>query len=263
MKTVLLTILLSCAGFIGSRADDTLSIASYNVKVFSNNPAFPNGNYGVIAGVLQSLHPDVVCLQELDSVTTRTQQVYQLQQLSFITGWHYCYASAIPYRGGSYGLGITSRHPIRSSTSFRLTSGAEQRILLVVEFERWVVACTHLDLNAAISRKQAQEITAYMQSLYAGSFKPVFLAGDFNAAPDSDTMKEFRKHWTPLSGNAHTFPAGAPDVCIDYILMLDKRTAIGQTLRAEVIGSSPFGNLPVESDHLPIMVTVAIPSGCP
>jgi endonuclease/exonuclease/phosphatase family metal-dependent hydrolase len=259
MKAVILTILLSCAGFIGSKAGDTLSIVSYNVKVFGNNPAAPDGNYGTIAGVLQSLHPDVVCLQELDSVTTRTGQVYQLRQLSAITGWHYRYARAIPHLGGSYGLGITSRHPILSSTSFPLTSGTEQRILLIVEFERWVVACTHLDLDAAISQKQAQEITAHVQSLYADSFKPVFLAGDFNAAPDSDTMKEFRRHWTPLSGNGHTFPADAPDVCIDYILMLNKHLDV-RTLHAEVIGSSAFGNLPVESDHLPVMVTVAIPS---
>jgi endonuclease/exonuclease/phosphatase family metal-dependent hydrolase len=236
---------------------DTLNIVSCNVKVFSNNPAYPDGNYQVIANILQSLHPDVVAMQELDSVTTRTKQVYQLHHLSELTGWNYRYTRTIPYKGGSYGIGITTPHPIVQSSSYFLTSGKERRAFLIVEFAKYVLACTHLDLDAAVSKIQAQEITAKVRSLYGDSPKPVFLAGDFNATPNTGTMHEFRKDWIPLTEPSHSFPADAPNICIDYIFMLDKGENY-EVLKSEVVSHSVSGMMSVESDHLPVRITVVV-----
>lgn len=236
---------------------DTLNLISYNVKVFSNNPAYPNGNYQQIANVLKSLHPDVVCLQELDSVTSRTKQVYQLKYLSELAGWEYRFARAIPYKGGSYGVGITSPHQIIRTSSHFLTSSKEQRVFLIIEFAKYVMVCTHMDLDVNTSKTQAQEITSKISELYGNLSKPVFLAGDFNVLPDSETMKEYQKNWILLSSNSYTFPANAPNKCIDYILMLDKGQKY-KLIQSKVITDSNFGNISIESDHLPIMVSVVI-----
>lgn len=236
---------------------DTLTLVSYNVRVFINNTSYPNGNYQPIANILKSLSPDVVCMQELDSVTTRTNNVYQLDYLSGLTGWNYRYARSIPYRGGSYGLGITSPHNIIRSSSHKLTSGKEQRVFLIAEFPKYVMVSTHMDLDVNISKIQAQEITAKVRELYGNSPKPVFIAGDFNVLPNSATMQEFHKNWIQLSTYGYSFPANAPDRCIDYIMMLNKGREY-EILDSRVISSSPHGNISVESDHLPIMVKVVV-----
>jgi endonuclease/exonuclease/phosphatase family metal-dependent hydrolase len=266
MRINILIILISLASIAGcAKANeksllskpDTLNIVSYNMRVFINNPAYPNGNYQVIADVLQSLHPDVVAVQELDSMTTRTNRVYQLRRLSELTGWNYRYARTIPYAGGSYGIGITSPQTIEQSSSYFLTSGKERRAFLVVEFAKYVAVCTHLDLDTAISKIQAQEITSKVRSLYGNSPKPVFLAGDFNATPNTDTMNEFRKDWIVLTQPSFSFPADAPDICIDYILMLNKGQNC-EVLQSEVVSHSAFGDMSIESDHLPVRVRVVV-----
>ncbi len=49
--------------------------------------------------------------------------------------------------------------------------------------------------------------------------KPVFLAGDMNALPDSPVMKDLQKQFVPLSNfKDNTYPADQPNKCIDYIL---------------------------------------------
>lgn len=236
---------------------DTLTLVSYNVRVFINNPAFPNGNYQQVANILKSLKPDVVCLQELDSVTTRTNKVYQLDYLSGLNGWNYRYTRSISYKGGSYGLGITSSDNIIYSSSHKLTSGKEQRVFLIAEFPKYVMVSAHLDLDTNISQIQAQEITAKVRELYRNSSKPVFIAGDFNVLPNSATMQEFHKNWIQLSSNGYTFPANAPEKCIDYILMLNSGKEC-EIIDSRVITNSIYGNMSVESDHLPIMVKLVI-----
>ena len=236
---------------------DTLTVVSYNVRVFINNTFYPNGNYQPIANILKSFNPDVVCMQELDSVTTRTNKVYQLDFLSGLNGWNYRYARSISYKGGSYGLGITSPDNIIRSSSYYLTSGKEQRVFLMLEFPKYVMVCTHLDLDVNISKTQAQEITAKVRELYGNSPKPVFIAGDFNVLPNSATIQEFHKNWIQLSSYGYTFPANAPDKCIDYIMMLDKGREY-EILDSRVITNSIYGNMSVESDHLPVMVKVVV-----
>ncbi|MDR1516494.1 MAG: endonuclease/exonuclease/phosphatase family protein [Dysgonamonadaceae bacterium] len=258
MKKIATLLFLSLLAF-QSRADnaDTLSIVSYNLMVFKNNPAYPDGNYRVVAKVLQSLRPDVVALQELDSTAVRTKKVYQLKRLSKFTGWNYRYASTIPFQGGSYGIGITSPHSIIRSSSYYLTSGRERRAFLIAEFAKYVVVCTHLDLDTAISKVQAREITDKVRSLYGSSPKPVFLAGDLNSTPGSATMAAFREDWVTLSSPLPSFPADAPNTCIDYILMLNKGDTC-EVLLSEVVNDSDVGNMAVESDHRPIKVKVVI-----
>ena len=259
MKKIISTVLLAflCFSFAAAAdfSGDTLRLVSYNVYHFGYNKAYPDGNYQVIANVLKSLNPDVVCLQELDSVTTRTKGVYQLKEMAELNSWNYRFASNFPYRGGSYGIGITTPHAIVSSSAYKLTSSKEQRGFLIVELAKYVMVCTHLDLDSTMQIRQVQEITEKVKELYGNSPKPVFLGGDFNAIPLSDTMKEFYKNWMLLSSEEITGLKW--NRCIDYMLMLNKGNKY-KVLDAQVIRTSEFGNMPNESDHLPVMVTVVI-----
>ena len=66
-------------------------------------------NYRRIANVISQTSPDIVALQELDSVTVRNKGIHALGELEKLTGMHGTYAAAIPFQGGSYGIGILSR----------------------------------------------------------------------------------------------------------------------------------------------------------
>lgn len=236
---------------------DTLRFISYNVYHFGKNPEYPNGNYGVIANILKDLKPDVVCLQELDSMTTRTNRVYQIKQLAEFNSWNFRFASTIPsYQGGSYGIGVVTPRTISRSSYYQLTSTDEQRGFLIVEFPKYIVVCTHFGGDEATRKLQAQELTAKIKELFGSTPKPIFLGGDLNSTPISDTMKELYKSWILISGQENTLPGG--NKCIDYILMLNQGNKY-KVLESKVIGTSPFGNMQIESDHYPVMVTVIIP----
>lgn len=53
---------------------------SYNVKYFSYDNNDPL-NYFTIASLMRELKADIICLQELDSCTTRTNGHFQLPDL--------------------------------------------------------------------------------------------------------------------------------------------------------------------------------------
>ena len=85
---------------------------------------------------------------------------------------------------------------------------------------------------------------------FAASYKkPLFLAGDMNAEPESDFIKELQKEFRILSNpKQHTFPAPAPKETIDYV------AAFKQNDKGFAVVSSEGGNEPVASDHRPIVV---------
>ena len=79
--------------------------------------------------------------------------------------------------------------------------------------------------------------------------KPLFLAGDMNAEPESDFIKELQKDFRILSDpKQHTFPAPAPKETIDYVV------AFKQNDKGFALVSSEVVNEPVASDHRPIVV---------
>lgn len=80
-------------------------------------------NYRRIANVISQTSPDIVALQELDSVTVRNKGIHALGELEKLTGMHGTYAAAIPFQGGSYGIGILSREIPIKYKSFQCPDG--------------------------------------------------------------------------------------------------------------------------------------------
>jgi len=225
--------------------ENTHRIMSYNIR---NAKGLDNKvDYKRIANVIESVGAEVVALQELDSVTGRSQGKDVLKELADIIRMHWTYASAIDYDGGKYGVGILSKERPLSWKKVPLPGREEKRVLLVCEFERYVVFATHFSLNAD-DRLASVEIINKEAKLYS---KPVFLAGDLNDDPDSDVVKSLKTSWKILTNvkNA-TFPADEPKETIDYIAGY---TANGQTY-------SVFQNRvldeKVASDHRPLFTDV-------
>lgn len=241
-----------------SSAKRSLRLITYNVGVFNK---YLEDDYRLVADVLSHERPDAVALNELDSCTRRTGGVFQLERIaSLMGGWAFRFGAAMPFGGGSYGDGVMTRDGILRTQTAVLpqAGGAEPRALVIVETEDYVFAATHLDhVSAAAQHEQVRAIDSLVARFVAGVRKPVFLAGDMNAAPDSETIRLFRQRWhllTPTDGG--TYPSDPPRECIDYIFAWRDGVPC-EVVEARVLNRSAAGDLRRASDHLPVLLEVA------
>ncbi|NNK49168.1 MAG: hypothetical protein HKP01_09880 [Gemmatimonadetes bacterium] len=205
---------------------DLVRILAYNVK----HGLGMDGQVALerIASVIRELAPDVVTLQEIDSVTTRTGLEDQATRLGELTGMRAIFGGFMDYGGGRYGMALLSRYPIVEWDNHRLPDGAEPRSALAARIEllrpgygeapQLVVVGVHLYANAAERLAQAERLV----ELFAGETAPVVLAGDFNSIPDSKVLRllEDQGGWRvpAKTGPAFTFPSVVPDREIDFIM---------------------------------------------
>lgn len=245
---------------ITKKAEGAIRLMAYNVAVFNRDPGDPM-NYQTIANMANEKEADALCLNEIDSCTTRTRGDYQLEKFAGIIGnWDFKYGSAIPYAGGTYGEGVVTKEKAIKKFSVGLPKGlgAEARVLVVMEMKDYVIATTHLDhANVEAHIEQVKVITQTMEKYYKNSGKPVFLGGDLNAKPDSETIKLFKENWTIISSTQPTFPSSKPTSCIDFFLQY-KNGVECEVLHAEVVRFLKSGNTATASDHLPIIVDIKI-----
>ena len=226
-----------------AQAQNTLKLMSYNIK---NANGMDNVcNFQRIANVINNTSPDVVAIQEVDSMTNRSGQKYVLGEIAERTQMHGYFAPAIDYDGGKYGIGLlTKQLPLRLQT-LPLPGREEARTLILAEFADYIYCCTHMSLTEEDRMKSLELVKAFTSS----STKPLFLAGDMNAEPESGFIKELQKDFQILSNpKQHTFPAPDPKETIDYIATLKQNAKGFAVISAKVI------NEPMASDHRPILV---------
>ena len=226
-----------------AQAQNTLKLMSYNIK---NANGMDNVcNFQRIANVINNTSPDVVAIQEVDSMTNRSGQKYVLGEIAERTQMHGYFAPAIDYDGGKYGIGLlTKQLPLRLQ-SLPLPGREEARTLILAEFTDYIYCCTHMSLTEEDRMKSLELVKAFTSS----STKPLFLAGDMNAEPESGFIKELQKDFQILSNpKQHTFPAPDPKETIDYIATLKQNAKGFAVISAKVI------NEPMASDHRPILV---------
>lgn len=202
-------------------------------------------NFQRIANVISNETPDVVAIQELDSMTTRSEQKFVLNEIAERTQMHASYAPAISFQGGKYGIGILSRKKPLGIHSYPLPGREEARMLMVAEFEDYFFACTHLSLTEE-DRLASLDI---IKKSVGKSDKPYFLAGDLNDTPDSKFIKALQQDFQVLTNlKKPTFPATEPTETIDYIAAWKHRTNNFANLSAQVHEE------PLASDHRPLTV---------
>ena len=234
-----------------SQADDdllTLRLLTYNIRHGA-------GMDDVIdldrqAAVIRNATPDVVGLQEVDSCVKRSSYVPQAAVLGEKTGLYATFGPAIPLTGGKYGVAILSKEQPMSVRNIPLP-GKEKRILLVCEFQEYVFACTHLDLDDSC---RLASVPIILEEA-AQWDKPFFICGDWNDPPSSTLITKLKRSFsflnnlTNTSAN-YTFPAGTPKQTIDYIATYGR--VVKSIRKRQVI------NEPVASDHRPVLVEVKL-----
>ena len=231
----------------GDAERNTLRIMSYNIR--NGRGMDEVTDLGRIAEAIRKVAPDVVAVQEVDSVTGRSGGIDVLRTLGERTLMFPTYAPAIDFDGGKYGVGMLSKEKPVSYRYIALPGREEERVLLWVEFERYIFCCTHLSLtpedrmlSLPILRREA-----------ASAHKPLFIAGDWNATAHSPFITEISKDFQLLSNPKQaTFPASTPDSCLDYIAGYVKNGQPFTRLSAWVPEEA------VASDHRPVVTEVRL-----
>ncbi len=229
---------------------DTLRVMSYNI----HHGAGMDGQTDItrLARIILSHQTDIIAIQEVDSANQRSRGRYNLGDLAAETHCHPIFAPAIPFGGGKYGIGILCREKPIAVRHIPLPGSEEKRIMLVAEFQSYVMACVHLSLtesdriaSAAIIRTEAERHS-----------KPFLLAGDWNDTPESPFLKEMGKYFHIINDTKQlTSPADKPQSCIDYIALYKP------TSQEVAVKSASVLNEPVASDHRPVTATLYISKG--
>lgn len=235
------------AQIIDSRNQDALRVMCYNVRNCKGMDGVTD--YQRVADVINRASPDVVAVQELDSVTKRSQERFVLKEIADRTQMHWTYAPAIDFQGGKYGIGVLSKEEPIGFKRLPLPGREESRMLLIVEFKEYILACTHFSLT---EEDQLLSVPVILNAIKDVK-KPLFLAGDMNSEYDTLVQERLRENFITLNDhNDKTFPVVNPDRCIDYIYGY-KNGTIYTVLERQVLVDEQKA-----SDHLPLFVDVSI-----
>jgi endonuclease/exonuclease/phosphatase family metal-dependent hydrolase len=183
-----------------------------------------------IAAEIQTWHPDIVTLNEVDSDGARSGRVDEATYLAQATGMHDIFgANLVQADGHRFGNAILSRYPVMQSTNTRLprVSGSEPRGLLhaVLRVDGRAVDVYSVHLTQGARTGLPQRITqaeAITRTLRAGH-RPTILAGDLNSRPGTLPVRILRGYLLDAqeqggTGTGATVPAGRPVNRIDYVL---------------------------------------------
>ena len=235
---------------------DSFTIMSFNICHCATNYTLSVTDEEVrrTATLISSVAPDFVCLQEVDDKTTRSNGIDETARIAELTGMHGVFGKARDYQGGGYGVAILSKDEPLSVTT-RTVEGNEARLLLICEFADFCVATIHLDNNKTL---RLQSIPTIREELAKHS-KPVFLTGDWNATPDSDTLaliKEFVAVISPEHGivTLNSQIGVRDEYVIDYVAVDSAHREDFYVRRAWCIDNRVNGI--GSSDHDPVVVDV-------
>jgi endonuclease/exonuclease/phosphatase family metal-dependent hydrolase len=233
-------------------AVDTVRILAYNIHHGAGMDEVLDLQR--IAALIRQVDPDLVALQEIDSVTTRTEGVDQAAELGRLTGLESVFGSFMPYQGGAYGMALLSRWTIATSQNYRLPDGTEPRTALSATVTSPTTGRSlrfvgiHFYETEDERLAQATELEGYLLE----EELPTVLAGDFNSRPGSAVMDHLANQWEVVfKGDDHlTFPSYGPIKEIDFILLQPPG-------RFEVL-SQRLITEPIASDHRPVVIDLIL-----
>ena len=262
MNRLFLCFIVFAAALISLAASPMkLRLACYNVQHCAGLPVKVEGvadGMSLIADAIKREKPDFIGLNEIDRKTRRMGYVDCPSELGRRTGLHATFAKAIPYQDGGYGVAVLSREKPISVMRIPLP-GNEKRVLLLCEFADFWFGTTHLDFGEY--QLMAVDIIRGIVQEKAAS-KPVFLTGDWNAVPDSQTLKAIKGFMTVIS-DEHSctfharkdYPSGK-EYCIDYIAVDSAHSGNCRVIEKHVTKDI------VASDHNLVAVEIAFDGKC-
>ena len=230
---------------------DTIRILAYNIHHGEGMDTVVDLDR--IAKLMRSVSPDIVAVQEVDSVVGRTGGVDQASVLGQLTGTHQMFGAFMPYQGGGYGMALLSRLPVVEWWNHRLPDGDEPRTSVTARVRlrsgrTVLVSGIHFYRTEPERLAQANRLLEYI----AKDADPSILAGDFNSTPGTAVLQKLAETYTiPDKGADHnTFPSYAPDHEIDFVMFRPGP-------RFHVLEYRPLDE-PVASDHRPIFMVLEV-----
>ncbi len=262
-KTLVL-ILVLCAGCSAPddlprrepAGDDTLRILAYNIHHAEGMDEVIDLDR--IAALILDYDPDLVAIQEVDSVTNRTGKVDQARELARMTKMEARFGRFMAYQGGAYGMAVLSKLPILETSNYILPEGPEPRTALSIVVQlpdsrsSFRFIGIHFYRTEEERLAQANRLEEYLAD---EQHLPTILAGDFNSTPGSEVMEHLGLSWDIVDkGTDHfTFPSYGPDREIDFSLL--KPAGQFEILSQRLIDE------PVMSDHRPLFIELVVENG--
>lgn len=213
-----------------------------------------------VAAIIKSQNPDIVAIQEVDSLWPRSKNQDQTKVLSELTGlgyYHYSDSRSFTDTAGwGYGIGILSKYPLTDTMSVFLDHnshpGSENWVNSVATItlennQKIRFICAHYDYLNEDNRIMEVTETNLMADT---SSLPVILAGDLNAHPGSAPITILTKAFKRSCADcAPSFPSSGPRVKLDYIMSSKKSGFMVQNSGVIDNKATRFA-----SDHLPYIV---------
>jgi endonuclease/exonuclease/phosphatase family metal-dependent hydrolase len=257
-------------GVQANQEPPALTIVSYN----THGGIGIDGKYDLrrIASVIAHAHADIVGLQEVGAywhshALTDNEAEYYLKRLHMYSFFAPIYDRDARNPGEprrQYGVLLLSRYPMVAVHNHRITrlrtvhshpvasiEPGFAEALVRVHGRGLHVYLTHLDYrhNPKIRERQVAE----MMRVTAQDPAPQVLMGDLNATPGAPELKplwtRYRNAMAACRGQYATYPADAPRLAIDYVLVSPD---VG-VQSAEVLNSQA-------SDHRPVRVRISLPA---
>ena len=227
---------------------DTLRLLAYNIH--HGEGMDEELDLERIAALIREVDPDLVTLQEVDSVTSRTMGVDQVAELGRLTGLQPVFGRFMAYKGGAYGMALLSAWSVAESVNYRLPDGEEPRTALaaIVTSPKTGQSLRFVGIHFYRTDEERLAQAIALEGLLGDDTIPTILAGDFNSTPDSEVMQHLADSWHVVAKGADhfTFPSYEPAREIDFVLLRprDVFEVAAQRLLDE----------PVASDHRPVVV---------
>lgn len=179
--------------------DDSLRLVTFNIHAMRGLRR-PDSQQRLV-DFLKNSDADIIFLQEVDQGTQRSLGRKQLSFLQENTQFPYSYfASAIPYQGGEYGIGILSKHVLAETQTIKLDIDPKYQ---EVDYEPRVALHAKVQLNGKtihainthlhyMSKARDAQWTLLRDKIIAllGDGNPLILAGDFNATQESPLIRD-------------------------------------------------------------------------
>jgi len=242
----------------------SLKIVSYNIQVAMDTRHFRDyltqswkhllphrarmHNLDRIAHMLRDY--DLVALQEVDAGSLRSGFLDMTEYLAHRGGFPYWYHQVNRNMGmlAQHSNGFLSRLDAVESRSFRLPGGPGRGAMLL-EFGaakgKLAVCSAHLALG-----RRARTMQLDFLGELISDYRSVVVMGDLNAPADSLELRRFleRTGLQEPAADQLTYPSWRPRSKIDHIFVSDDLTVTSERVLDYAL-----------SDHLPIVVEIALP----
>jgi endonuclease/exonuclease/phosphatase family metal-dependent hydrolase len=222
-----------------------------------------------IAGIIDRLKADIVCLQEVDALKPLTQNQDQARLFADQFGMDYCFYPVEKTGLHAFGLAVMSRFSFKEChysllpnlyPFLKLRKRGAMRVCLHTPAGPIHIINSHLSLFKLERRRQLKVLLGKDWFSAVPVDEPLIFCGDLNAGPLSKTYRTLSRLLTDVQKDRHnprrfraqpTFHSKSPMFRIDHIFV----SRHFQTIHIEVQNTP---DTQMASDHLPLIADLAV-----